>query len=522
MNNIKKSTAYTNIKLVSFSDDKIKRSLSNLEVDAIKSGFFNDICLYHEKDLPDWLLQRKTDRGFGYWSWKPYILNETISQSKLGDIIVYLDAGCRINNNGREIFDIYKFILDKFDILLFDQPYLEREWTKKEIYRYFNLVPDNSTQYSAGSFAFRITKQTIQLIDEWNKLSKNAYDLFTDHSRLKQLPEFKENRHDQSIFSILIKISNINKFIIPVTREIIEPHLIHNFIIEESKFPFLSLRQKDHKINMKIFVSFHSAPFENYKCDYFEYIQVAKQTTLKNYNTLSDDTLTNISNKNNWAEFTVIYWVWKNIHNLDYVGINTYRKPFQIKIEDYADILTNNDLICFQNASDESFAKGNIKSQLLSCFDDVTNCDIFEETFRCFHPEEYDDFIQWFHEENIFIPCNSFVMKYDDFNRYCEWMFPMLFELDKTLTFQDERIIGHYGERLTAYYLLRKFKKKFQIEKNEYEKIRINGEKDELAAQLYRLQQEINLMKNSKSWRLTVPLRFISRFYRDGFLKEDK
>jgi hypothetical protein len=94
-------------------------------------------------------------------------------------------------------------ILDKFDILLFDQPYLEREWTKKEIYRYFNLVPDNSTQYSAGSFAFRITKQTIQLIDEWNKLSKNAYDLFTDHSRLKQLPEFKENRHDQSIFSIL-------------------------------------------------------------------------------------------------------------------------------------------------------------------------------------------------------------------------------------------------------------------------------------------------------------------------------
>ena len=43
-------------------------------------------------------------RGFGYWSWKPEIIKQTLSDKwNDGDQLLYLDAGCNLNRSWQKI-----------------------------------------------------------------------------------------------------------------------------------------------------------------------------------------------------------------------------------------------------------------------------------------------------------------------------------------------------------------------------------------------------------------------------------
>ena len=49
--------------------------------------------------------------------------------------------------------------------------------------------------------------------------------------------------------------------------------------------------------------------------------------------------------------------------------------------------------------------------------------------------------------------CNMFIMKRDNFDKYCEWLFYILFELEKETdltgyTASEARIYGYLSERL--------------------------------------------------------------------------
>ena len=44
---------------------------------------------------------------------------------------------------------------------------------------------------------------------------------------------------------------------------------------------------------------------------------------------ICDNTGDNISNKNNkYSEWSVIYWIWKNVKDVEYIGLNHYRRYF--------------------------------------------------------------------------------------------------------------------------------------------------------------------------------------------------
>jgi hypothetical protein len=62
-----------------------------------------------------------------------------------------------------------------------------------------------SKMHQAGANLFLVCPQTRELIDEWYELSQN-YKLIDDSlPESKNLQEFKEHRHDQSIYSLLTK-----------------------------------------------------------------------------------------------------------------------------------------------------------------------------------------------------------------------------------------------------------------------------------------------------------------------------
>ena len=90
--------------------------------------------------------------------------------------------------------------------------HMEKIWTTKEIFKYFNLNLNlniniaNTGQLIGTILIIKKTTTSVEMINRWNNvLIKNPL-LFTDYYNKIQLPYFKDNRHDQSVFSVLRKI----------------------------------------------------------------------------------------------------------------------------------------------------------------------------------------------------------------------------------------------------------------------------------------------------------------------------
>jgi hypothetical protein len=211
---------------VTFASSDLERSLLRIKLQAIESGAFDHIHCFTEHMLTPEFYQhfarhlRLGTRGFGYWCWKPQILLQTIQKAEEGDLILYCDAGCEINAGGNDTLEAYFNDADKSDdgFAVFQleashsdpDQFIEERWTKEDLFVHFGVSPSDpirtSNQIIGGVFLFRVGKKTSELIGEWLETYYTSFDLATDKpSKIKNLGKFNEHRHDQSIFSLLIK-----------------------------------------------------------------------------------------------------------------------------------------------------------------------------------------------------------------------------------------------------------------------------------------------------------------------------
>ena len=142
-----------------------------------------------------------------------HILLKKLNEINDDDILIYLDAGCSINHKGKNRFYEYVDMLNKSDedIISFKMSHLpEKHYTTKEIFNYFNVDINssiaNSGQILDGILIMKKNKNLIKKNQIWyDVIYKNAL-LFTDYYNNLQESYFIENRHEQSIFSIIRKI----------------------------------------------------------------------------------------------------------------------------------------------------------------------------------------------------------------------------------------------------------------------------------------------------------------------------
>jgi hypothetical protein len=87
----------------------------------------------------------------------------------------------------------------------------EEKFTTNAIFNYFN-VPENSEirktgQIVGGILIIRKTDKTIKLINEYYEIATKHTKLFSDENNFVNNSEnFIENRHDQSILSVMRKL----------------------------------------------------------------------------------------------------------------------------------------------------------------------------------------------------------------------------------------------------------------------------------------------------------------------------
>ncbi len=173
---------------------------------------------------------------------------------------------------------------------------------------------------------------------------------------------------------------------------------------------------------------------------------------------LADDAGDNISEKNpSFSELTALYWVWKNIRE-EYIGWSHYRRSFMLsqqEIEYY--IQQGVDVILAQPMLFQSDGKPcSIKNHYLYRHTQDA-WETMMEVIRKRDPECYDH-IEALSQETFIFPACMGIYKYEYFQRYCAWVFPILEEVysiigEKWDRYQN-RYIAFLAERLHSMYFM--------------------------------------------------------------------
>ena len=202
-----------------------------------------------------------------------------------------------------------------------------------------------------------------------------------------------------------------------------------------------------------------------------------------------DDEGDNISDKNYcYCELTALYWAWKNLKDIDVIGLCHYRRYFDFhgqcirflsdtsfpvsaisELDFSLDEATLKKVMAggvvvpkalpWNSTLEQQYCKGHISE------DYKTLCKVFFDTQSEKYKKAFDEVIVRGYK---FHPYNMMVMRWTDFDAYCKWLFGLLFEVEQKVdishysTYQ-QRIFGFMAERLLNVWLYAE--KKLRIER---------------------------------------------------------
>jgi hypothetical protein len=249
---------------VTFGDGRknIKFAAKRLISQAKKTKIFDQVILgnlnylkkncFNEYKLNINFISRNK-KGLGYWIWKPILLKCIFENSPKNSIILYADSGCEFSEYGYTSLLDYFNLTKKKNSIFFTLPYHEAEYSKSDLFAHNSIKinnPDCLNSYAATFFFLKNTSINLNFIREWLSIAKdNNYHYLNDsESIIKNHPDFKQHRHDQSIMSCLVHKYKLNK--------IIFNYHSNNMLIKYSNYPlrrfFLHpLRNKSGKTVLK-------------------------------------------------------------------------------------------------------------------------------------------------------------------------------------------------------------------------------------------------------------------------------
>ena len=202
------------LKIISFGSNDEYINLADKTVQSVNNLYSkSETKVFKTKDLPDEInnYAKSHSKGYGYWAWKPYIVQKALSTLNENDILLYVDGRSGLRKTGKPIRWLDNFILEnKFDIAIWQMVHKEMSWTNGDIVSAFNLDLNSELlktgQFAATFHAWRKNIRSLNFLDEWlNFLLDNREICRDEDSKKLNHKKFIENRHDQSVFSLMIK-----------------------------------------------------------------------------------------------------------------------------------------------------------------------------------------------------------------------------------------------------------------------------------------------------------------------------
>ena len=197
----------------------------------------------------------------------------------------------------------------------------------------------------------------------------------------------------------------------------------------------------------------------------------------------------NISSKNPYfCELTGLYYIWKHVSN-DYVGLVHYRRYFTTKKiipkkeeEKFKIVLSKNETEKILEENDVILPKKR-KYYIENLYDHYKHTmyvEPLDETAKIIQ-EKYPEYMNEFnklHTRTSAHMFNMFIMKKEILNDYCNWLFDILFELEKRMKEQGKeydkfhsRFYGRVSELLLDVWINTKGLKYTEVKVIDMEKI---------------------------------------------------
>lgn len=222
--------------------------------------------------------------------------------------------------------------------------------------------------------------------------------------------------------------------------------------------------------DIKMFIQYHAPLDIDYKdlyniiddLDYYHFIRlnaedVVPDNFIKSIE-YSDDTGDNISDKNyHYVDLTALYWYWKNV-TCDIIGNDHYSKYFLdksgehlISKEDIEDYLEYYDFLIHI-----ATLPGRTVYQIFNDFHGHEYLDVAGNVIQELTPEYYNDFLEVVNGEDAAL-FNMMICRKSDFDAYCSWLFPIIFECEKRIDLPQDsfqrKMLGCIAERLLLVWL---------------------------------------------------------------------
>lgn len=216
---------------ITFATDNYLENAKELCESALCKGLFDTAKIYSYKDIDNVFLSKNrhilsNKRGAGFWLWKPYIIQQHLSIIENDDILCYCDSSYLFLKDIRTVTD--EWLKDKNISVPHNKPneqsWIERNYTKFDTLVLMNVERNlhenyrNSFQAWAGFVLMRKCINSIRFVGEWLTYCQDSRIITDEKSRFgPEDKSFIDNRHDQSVLSILIKkwgipMNEIDKF----------------------------------------------------------------------------------------------------------------------------------------------------------------------------------------------------------------------------------------------------------------------------------------------------------------------
>ena len=223
--------------------------------------------------------------------------------------------------------------------------------------------------------------------------------------------------------------------------------------------------------NIKIFICAHKeVPLP--KHPYFLPIQAgaALRDHIDGYQ--PDDEGDNISLKNpHFCELTCHYWAWKNLKNVDIIGLNHYRRYFDFT-RTWPQFSADKHFISTNTFLKQEYKFPNLE-KILSKYDIILpvarhwrvsnthqygdyhiakDWEMLRQIIKERSPQYIPAFEKTMDHSNKAVGYNMFITHWKHFEAYSEWLFDILFEVERRVPPIDDpiqsRIYGYMSERL--------------------------------------------------------------------------
>ena len=205
---------------INYADPKYRKTQQFNSATAVHKGKVDKVVSYSPRDMDCIFAEKnrkilKQNRGNGYWLWKPYFIRKALKGLQENDYLVYLDSGAFY------IRDV-KYLIEQMEkdsqyIMAFEVPFKECWYTKRDVFVYMDCDEAQYTETNQRMATMILIKKTdvaVRFVEEWLYLCQQE-DIITDapnHLGSHNYRGFIDNRHDQSIFSVLSKKYGINAY----------------------------------------------------------------------------------------------------------------------------------------------------------------------------------------------------------------------------------------------------------------------------------------------------------------------